>query len=246
MIARRVAIFVFVALAALSPKVYAATYFVAPEGNDTASGAETAPFATIMRAQSAASAGDTVYLRGGTYALGDANITRTDSTYAYVNDFTKSGISYLSYPGETPVFDFSAVKPAARRVTAFFVRANNLRFAGFHVVGVQVTIKTGEASNTQSENFRITNGSGNTLERLVLRDGMGIGVYITGGSANNLVLNCDAYNNAGLDSLSMGNVDGFGAHTSASGSGNVFRGCRAWLNSDDGFDLINCQAATVI
>ena len=246
MIARRVAIFVFVALAALSPKVYAATYFVAPEGNDTASGAETAPFATIMRAQSAASAGDTVYLRGGTYALGDANITRTDSIYAYVNDFTKSGISYLSYPGETPVFDFSAVKPAARRVTAFFLRANNLLFAGFQVAGVQVTIKTGEASNTQSENFRITNGSGNTLERLVLRDGMGIGVYITGASANNLVLNCDAYNNAGLDSLSMGNVDGFGAHTSASGSGNVFRGCRAWLNSDDGFDLINCQAATVI
>jgi pectate lyase len=246
MIARRISLFALVVLAALLPRVFAATYFVAPDGTDIAAGSEAAPFATIMRAQSVANAGDTVYLRGGTYMLGDANITRTDSTYAYVNDFTKSGISYLAYPGETPVFDFSAVKPAARRVTAFFIRANNLRFAGFHVVGVQVTIKTGEASNTQSENFRITNGSGNTLERLVLRDGMGIGVYITGGSANNLVLNCDAYNNAGLDSLSMGNVDGFGAHTSASGSGNVFRGCRAWLNSDDGFDLINCQAATVI
>ncbi len=246
MVARRIRLFVFVAMAALPPRAFAATYFVAPDGADDATGAEAAPFATIMRAQSAASAGDTVYLRGGTYALGVPNITRTDSTYAYVNDFTKSGIGYLAYPGETPVFDFSAVKPDARRVTAFFVRADNLRFAGFHVVGVQVTIKTGEASNTQSENFRITNGGGNTLERLVLRDGMGIGVYITGGSANNLVLNCDAYNNAGLDGLSTGNVDGFGAHTGASGSGNVFRGCRAWLNSDDGFDLINCRAATVI
>ncbi len=138
------------------------------------------------------------------------------------------------------------MRPAARRVTAFYVRASRLHFRGFHVVGVQVTIRDGEARNTQSESFRIRHGSGNTLERLVLRDGMGIGVYILGDSADNLVLNCDAYNNVGLDRLSIGNVDGFGAHTTAAGTGNVFRGCRAWLNSDDGFDLINCRAPVVI
>lgn len=152
----------------------------------------------------------------------------------------------LAAPGETPVFDFSAVKPAARRVTAFFVRAHDLHFRGFHVVGVQVTIRAGEASNTQSENFRISNGHRNRLERLTLRDGMGVGVYVIGSSADNLVLNCDAYNNAGLDRVSIGNVDGFGCHTRAEGTGNVFRGCRAWLNSDDGFDLINCHAPVVI
>lgn len=225
----------------------AANFYVAPGGSDAAAGSEAAPFATIMRAQTAASAGDTVWLRGGTYLLDNTHITRTDTNYAYVNDFTKSGVRYFGYPGETPVFDFTAVKPSAKRVTAFLLRTTNLHLRDFHVVGVQVTITAGgTVTNTQSENIRITGGSNNTLERLVLRDGMGIGVYITGSSANNLILNCDAYNNCGLDSLSIGNVDGFGSHTTASGVGNIFRGCRAWLNSDDGFDFINCHAAATI
>ena len=225
----------------------AAEFYVAPAGSDANPGTEAAPFATIMRAQTAAATGDTVWLRGGTYLLDNSHIVRTDTIYAYVNDFTKSGVRYYAAPGETPVFDFSAVRPDARRVTAFFIRANNLHLRGFHSVGVQVTIPAGgTATNTQSENVRISGGSGNILERLVLRDGMGIGVYIIGSSANNLVLNCDAYNNTGLDSLSIGNVDGFGSHTTAAGTGNVFRGCRAWLNSDDGFDFINCKAPALI
>jgi hypothetical protein len=70
---------------------------------------------------------------------------------------------------------------------------------------------------------------------------------ISGG--DNLILNCDAYNNydAVSDRGYGGNVDGFGAHlNSAKYTGNVFRGCRAWWNSDDGFDLINCLAPVVI
>jgi pectate lyase len=120
-------------------------------------------------------------------------------------------------------------------------------FQGFEVVGVQVTIQQGQASNTQSECFRVASGgSRNRFEQLVMRDGMGIGWYLTRG-ASNLVLNCDAYRNRGLDSLSMGNVDGFGAHPDqTTGRSNVFRGCRAWFNSDDGFDLINADAAVTI
>ena len=71
---------------------------------------------------------------------------------------------------------------------------------------------------------------------------MAIGYYQTAGS-HNLVLNCDAYNNYDAYSEGQygGNVDGFGCHVSKSSEvGNVFRNCRAWRNSDDGFDLINC------
>jgi pectate lyase len=79
-----------------------------------------------------------------------------------------------------------------------------------------------------------------------MRDGMGIGWYLTAGQSN-LVLNCDAYNNRGLDGSSIGNIDGFGIHgTSTNHRGNVLRGCRAWFNSDDGYDLINCDAVAVI
>ena len=75
----------------------------------------------------------------------------------------------------------------------------------------------------------------------------GIGFYLVKG-AGNLILNCDAYNNYDTvsDGGKGGNVDGFGGHPDNNGSGNVFRGCRAWWNSDDGFDLIHSGQAVVI
>jgi hypothetical protein len=220
-----------------------ASWYVAPGGSDTNSGAMDSPFFTITRAQSAASSGDAVYLRGGTYSLDNSHLTATNSPWVIVNNITKSGISYLAYPGELPVFDFTNVKPDGYRVTAFLVTASDCVFKGFDVVGVQVTIQN---THTQSECFRVAGGNRNRFERLRMHDGMGIGWYLTSG-ASNLVLNCDAWNNRGLDSGSLGNIDGFGAHPgSTSGSGNVFRGCRAWFNSDDGFDLINAKAPVVI
>jgi len=151
----------------------------------------------------------------------------------------------VAFPGERPVFDFSGVQPIGYRVTAFLVTssASDCVFKGFEVVGVTVNV-TGV--NSQSECFRVAGGNRNRFEQLALHDGMGIGWYLTSGQSN-LVLNCDAYNNRGLDSFSLGNIDGFGIHgNSTSHTGNVLRGCRAWFNSDDGFDLINCKAPAVI
>ena len=217
---------------------FSATWFVATNGLDANTGTSNSPFATITRAQSAAAAGDTVYLRGGTYFLGNSDFTATNNPWAIINNITKNGISYLAYPGEHPVFDFSNARPDGFRVTAFLVGANNCVFQGFDVVGVQITIQT---NHTQSECFRIT-GNNNRFEQLAMHDGMGIGWYLTGG-ASNLVLNCDAYRNRGLDSGSLGNIDGFGCHPNkTSGTGNVLRGCRSWFNSDDGYDCINAFA----
>ena len=47
--------------------IFSATWFVATNGADTFGGTSNFPFATIMRAQTAASSGDTVWLRGGTF-----------------------------------------------------------------------------------------------------------------------------------------------------------------------------------
>ena len=229
----------FVILLPIIP-AFASTFYVAPNGNDSNLGASNSPFATIMRAQAAAHSGDTVYLRGGTYFLNNSQLTATNNPWAIVNNINKSGVSYLAFPGERPIFDFSSVKPTGYRVTAFLVTASDCIFKGFDVVGVQVTIA---GTHTQSENFRVAGGNRNRFEQLVMRDGMANGWYLTKG-ASNLVLNCDAYNNRGLDSGSIGNVDGFGCHPNAmSGSGNVIRGCRAWFNSDDGYDCINAFAA---
>jgi autotransporter-associated beta strand protein/parallel beta-helix repeat protein len=222
----------------------AATYYVATDGSDSNSGAIESPFATVQRAQTAANAGDTVYLRGGTYTMTEAQIAATSGIYSYVTNLNKSGsagarINYWAYPGEQPVFDFTNVKPANQRVVAFNLSGSWIHVRGLEIIGVQVTITT----HTQSECFENT-GSNNIVEQCKMHDGMGIGFYLTRG-ANNLVLNCDAYRN--WDSVSEGgvggNVDGFGGHPNKTNyTDNVFRGCRAWFNSDDGFDCINAYA----
>ena len=74
-----------------------------------------------------------------------------------------------------------------------------------------------------------------------MHDGMANGWYLTAG-ASNLVLNCDAYNNRGLDGGSLGNTDGFGCHPLLNTTGHgkhTQAGCRSWFNSDDGYDCIN-------
>ncbi len=226
----------------LCPVAFSATtWFVATDGLDANPGTSNNPFATIMRAQTAAASGDTVYLRGGIYNLNNSNITTTNSPWIIVNNITKSGINYLAFPGELPIFNFTNVQPVNFRVTAFHVTANNCVFQGFDVVGVQVTIQT---NHTQSECFRIDGGSRNRFQQLRMHDGMANGWYLTKG-ASNLVINCDAYNNKGLDSGSIGNTDGFGCHPSAGGRSNVLYGCRSWFNSDDGYDCINAFETVV-
>lgn len=233
----------------LACSISAKTFYIAPDGSDTSGdGSFSAPFATFMKAQQVVVGGDTVFARGGTYILTNSNVTHTVSLgpYAIVNNLNKSGsygkrIHYWAYPGEKPIFDFSAVNPAGYRVTAFFSTGSYIHFKGLEVTGVQVTILT----HTQSECFR-NQGSYNIFEQLVMRDGMGIGFYQQNGS-NNLVLNCDAYNN--WDNISGdkrgGNVDGFGFHPGKGSTGNKIVGCRAWYNSDDGYDCISASESVI-
>src|SRR5205823_4750839 len=61
---------------------------------------------------------------------------------------------------------------------------------------------------------------------------------------NNLILNCDSYRN--YDAITHGqNADGFCAKF-AIGPGNIFRGCRSWENSDDGWDFWQAPNAVLV
>jgi hypothetical protein len=221
---------------------FAEKFCVAPDGDDANPGTKEQPFATIQRAQQAAAPGDFVYLRGGTYRMKESDIATRDGFRATLTFLDKNGrkgqpISYHAMPGEHPVFDCSDVKPRGLRVNAFQVRASWIHLKGIEVTGVQVTA----TDHTQSICFENT-GSHNIYEQLGMHDGQAIGLYITRGS-DNLVLNCDAYRNYDFTSENGrgGNTDGFGCHAPDGGSHNVFMGCRAWFNSDDGFDCINAS-----
>jgi hypothetical protein len=231
----------------IASNTLAATYFVAPNGSDANEGSVDAPFVSIQRAQEAAVPGDTVWIRGGTYLMTESQLARQRRGRSHVILLNKSGtaekpIRYWAKEGEQPVFDFSVVKPANRRVTAFQVEGSWVHLKGLTVTGVQVTIK----GHTQS--ICVDNeGDHNIYEQLTLRDGQAIGFWLGRGS-NNLVLNCDAYRNHDYTSEDGrgGNVDGFGFHVPKGSVNNVFRGCRAWFNSDDGFDFINTAEAVTI
>lgn len=223
----------------------AAVYYVAVNGSDNNPGTIVKPFATIQKAQEAVHPGDTVYIRGGTYHMTEDLIARKEKIFADVTYLDKSGapgktIKYWAYPNERPVFNYTDVKPANYRVIAFQVMGSWIHIRGLETVGVQVTIKT----HTQSECYE-NHGDNNIFEQLSMHDGMAIGFYLLSGS-NNLILNCDAYRN--YDNFSEngrgGNTDGFGCHPRPGSKGNIFRGCRSWFNSDDGYDVISSSEGT--
>jgi hypothetical protein len=226
---------------------HARIFYVAPNGSDQAAGSQAAPFATIAKAQTTASAGDTFYFRNGTFEF-------ISTTAAIGIDLTKSGssgnrINYWAYPGEIPVFDFTKMT-ASERIKGVNVGGSWLHLKGIEMKGVPQNLRTVH----ESWCIYVNGGSNNIFEQLNLHTNMGPGLFIVKGG-NNLVLNCDSHDNYDMYSSSNGtspnapgeNADGFGCHVNTAGNtGNVFRGCRAWYNSDDGFDCINCKEAVLI
>lgn len=222
----------------------AAEFYVAVEGSDANPGDKEKPFATVQRAQEAVQPGDTVFLRGGTYKMTEAHIFKKKEIWAYMTFIDKSGapgkpIRYWAFPGERPVFDYSQVKPGLR-VMGFYVTASWV-----HLKGIEATGLVTSAVKMQSSGFD-NQGDHNVYEACSVYDSQAIGFWI-GRGKDNLVLTCDAYRNAASNpgDEKGGNVDGFGFHAGKAATGNVFRGCRAWFNSDDGFDAIGAGASVV-
>ena len=226
-------------------------YYISPSGSDKNDGlSEQSPFATLGAAQKRVQAGDIVYILPGTYKVTASEIAKEESSgpYKVIFDLSKSGsvdqpISYIGIPdaeGNRPVFDLSRVSPAGYRVTGFLVSGSRLLLKNFEVTGIRVNI----TDHTQSENIRVSDGTYNTFENIACHDGMGIGFYLQKNSAYNLIVNCDGYNNYDYISEegSGDQNDAFGCHVRTDSPNNMFIGCRAWNNADDGFDLISCAS----
>ncbi len=222
--------------------------YVAPYGNDSNPGTIDKPLESIQKAQELAKAGDTVYIRGGLYKIREEQISKVVSNlFACVTYLDKSGlegktIKYWAYTGETPIFDFSAVKPLNKRVVGIYVIGNYIHLKGIEMTGIQTTI------TSHTESYCIySRGSHNIFENISMHDNVGSGLrHYKGGY--NLFLNCDSYrnwDNVSEDKLGSNN-DGFGCHPDAGGKGNVFKGCRAWFNSDDGFDIIRADESVIL
>ncbi len=88
-------------------------FYIASNGNDSNAGTFAAPFKTFAPALNAATPGDFIYARGGTYNYDNSMTTSGGRTFialrgANVDNGTNTArITISNYPGETPYLDFS-------------------------------------------------------------------------------------------------------------------------------------------
>ena len=137
-----------------------------------------------------------------------------------------------------PVFDFSS-QP---RVSACGAQSDS---TGGELTGITMnadwTVLKNVVVTDANDNCVKVQGANNLVEGVVVHGCDDAGIQISAGSGyqgsgtNNAIVNCDSYQNHDPQCLGM-NADGF-ALKSGTGAGNVFRGCRAWDNTDDGWDL---------
>lgn len=223
----------------LGGRAWAADYYVAPTGNDANAGTEAAPFATVQKGNDVAKAGDTVWLRGGTFQIGkQLKLNKSGPSDAM-------RIRFFAYQGEHPVLDFATYETTNRAadVEAVAITGSWLHLKGLEVKNVPMD---GDGSHSNS-GVRSRNASNNTFELLDIHHVSGPGLFIDGGQGGNLILNCDSHDNYDKNG-SQGdgqNGDGFGVHYQTSGPSTIIRGSRAWYNSDDGYDFISQEVPVV-
>ncbi len=208
----------FLVVAFLSSFLLGQALYVSPTGSDSNPGTIDSALATPQAAMAKLSSdgsGAMIWIRGGTYKLSSQLKTSKNGAAGNLNKI-------WAYPGEKPIFDFTGLNDRG----VYFSKSY------WHMRGI-------EECNAGSNGICFSGCGNNILEGCVAHDNGLEGIKITGSSSNlthdNLILNCDSYRN--YDAAGNGeNADGFAAKT-GTGSGNVFRGCRAWYNSDDGWDF---------
>jgi pectate disaccharide-lyase len=191
------------------------TVYVDPlNGNDSNAGTIDLPLKTLAVAiPKVTNAGGYVYLRGGTYTSSKLSMSKIATS--------SSTIKIWAYGNEIPIIDFSSSAD-----DGFSISGNYYHLKGLEIMHAPHNAIKCTGNNNKFETCKI-HSNGNT--------GLAIGSSGSTYPSNNLILNCDSYLN--YDAPTTGaNADGFSAKWNI-GTGNVFKGCRAWRNSDDGWDL---------
>lgn len=99
------------AVGSLSCLATSTTYFVAPTGDDRASGIAGHPFKTIQRAADEAKAGDTVSIDDGLYR--EAVLVKNSGTDTKPIRFTASHPGMVTISGADPIFDWTRLPGSA-------------------------------------------------------------------------------------------------------------------------------------
>ena len=202
-------------------------YFLAPTGNDiTGNGSLLSPWFTLEKAWTVILPGDTLYMRGGTYEY------LQTQTLAGVSGTLGNTIKIYNYPGEVPIIrKHASWVHVGWYYGVFFQSCSYIEVKGIRVTNFKYQ-QTSPCRGIMAQH--VSNG---LFENLACYDNE-LGMMLTGNSGNNLILNCDFYNNHDpFSPIPYGNSDGLDVSSIPNAYNNIVRGCRAWNNGDDGFDF---------
>ncbi len=207
--------------------------FIAPDGNDANAGTEAMPLGSLATAVMRAKPGATIWVAAGKYPLRDPVALGGDGQES-------APLRIFAREGERPVFDFAA-QPR-----------DDSGARGFRITGTYWHLRGFDVANAGDNCIHIS-GSHNTIEQVNTYGCSDTGIQISADSsdagdptraAHNTIVDCDSHDN--YDAANQGeNADGFAAKLYI-GPGNVFRGCRAWNNADDGWDFFASDDAVIV
>ena len=206
-----------VAILLESMTAQAATYYVSSSGSDSNSGTSTsAPFRTFARAVKPLRAGDTLYIRGGTWTQ-QLDLMNTSGT-------SSAWIKIAGYPGETVtiryaeplVGGYGPIK--ARGTRGYFI------FENFVLDGINMPNKTGWQIDGSNHHF--------VLRNLEIKNFRFNGIYIAGNYVQ--VINCKIHDQISATTTSSERWYGIYFHN---GSNGLLQGNKVYNNPGGGVHI---------
>lgn len=214
-----------------TPKLFATNYYSSPDGTGDGLSIST-PCAITSAWGKLTTPGDTLFLRGGIYYINaKQSINKTGTA--------DNRICIFAYPSETPILDFSG-QPYGSSNPGISLNSGS---SYMHIKGIVVRYA--------GDNGIINNGNYHIIENCVFYGNCDTGLQHKEGGGN-LIKNCDSYNNfdyqtGGTGAADFGgNADGFADKQFTNTNPNTYDGCRAWNNSDDGWDLFQRVGNVII
>lgn len=215
-----------------------ATYYVSTTGNDGNAGTLASPWKSWHYGIARLSAGDILYIRAGTYievqGSGGGNVNGV-----YISGRSGTPASHITvskYPGDArPVLDCSALSGVAGYHRGFLTSGCNY-WDFFGLIIKNVREYSGSPTSYTGSGWEIQGCNNLKIEYCDLTYCMNGWSFSSDTMYNINFINCDSYEN--WDIYQSGDLcNGFNCNTRTNSTIN-FTGCRAWKNSDDGFDFL--------